>query len=208
MSTWWICVASASTCGVPSSILTSNSIVVGMLARSRRSDSSTTGPRSIDCRRCSCCRLNVRICRTSSVARSVACATASRCACTGASSGRCSRARSMWPPIAVRMLLKSCAIPPASVPMASSFCERRTCSSRSRRAVMSLTAKSQCSSVAIVRASTVTSASPVVPSLRTNGDSVAGFPTCARARSARSSAPALPSSPQPSVVVLTDASCA
>ncbi len=37
------------------------------------------------------------------------------------------------------MLLKSCAIPPASVPSASSFCDWRSCDSRRRFSVMSLT---------------------------------------------------------------------
>ena len=37
----------------------------------------------------------------------------------------------------IRMLLKSCATPPASRPMASSFCDCRSCSSSARRSVMS-----------------------------------------------------------------------
>ena len=40
--------------------------------------------------------------------------------------------------MAVRILLKSCATPPASEPMASIFCEWRSCSSSFLRSVMSL----------------------------------------------------------------------
>ncbi len=39
----------------------------------------------------------------------------------------------------IRMLLKSCATPPASRPIASSFCDWRSCSSSARRSVMSRT---------------------------------------------------------------------
>ena len=39
----------------------------------------------------------------------------------------------------IRMLLKSCATPPARRPIASSFCDWRSCSSSGRRSVMSRT---------------------------------------------------------------------
>src|SRR5581483_11665748 len=39
----------------------------------------------------------------------------------------------------IRMLLKSCATPPASCPIASSFCDWRSCASSARRSVTSRT---------------------------------------------------------------------
>ena len=42
-----------------------------------------------------------------------------------------------WPRMTVRMLLKSCATPPASWPMASIFCDWRNCSSSRRCCVTS-----------------------------------------------------------------------
>ena len=57
----------------------------------------------------------------------------------GSSGPSCIRSRSADPMMLMRMLLKSCATPPASRPMASSFCDCRSCSSRARRSVMSRT---------------------------------------------------------------------
>ena len=51
----------------------------------------------------------------------------------------CISSRSAAPMMLIRMLLKSCATPPASRPIASSFCDCRSCSSSARRSVMSRT---------------------------------------------------------------------
>ena len=45
--------------------------------------------------------------------------------------------REVWPWMTVRMLLKSCAMPPASCPTDSIFCACRNCASRFCRSVMS-----------------------------------------------------------------------
>ena len=66
-------------------------------------------------------RLKARICRTSWLPRWLALSTRNRSRVISEPSGESRRASSAEFRMVVRMLLKSCAMPPASVPMASIF---------------------------------------------------------------------------------------
>ena len=81
-------------------------------------------------------RLNVSNCRVKPAARSAAWVIC--CAERAPVSSRPDASNNeAWPWMTVRMLLKSCATPPASWPMASIFCDWRNCSSNRRCVVTS-----------------------------------------------------------------------
>ncbi len=126
-------VASPSTRGVCACTWTLSSIDGGNVARSSFAASATVGPISSGRRSDGWRRLKTRIRSTSSLPRRAAFISSAR------SSSSDSRERvslpisSAYPVMANRMLLKSCAIPPARVPTASSFCACRSSSSRWRR---------------------------------------------------------------------------
>jgi hypothetical protein len=79
-----------------------------------------------------CWRLKARIWRTSSRPRRAAVLISCRLSRAGCPGSRSWRARSALPRMAARMLLKSCATPPASVPSASIFCDCASCCSSAR----------------------------------------------------------------------------
>ena len=78
----------------------------------------------------------------------------------------CISSRSAAPMMLIRMLLKSCATPPASRPIASSFCDWRSCSSSARRSVMSRTKPVSTVRVSVPSRATVNSRGKSVPSAR------------------------------------------
>src|SRR5690554_4042460 len=83
--------------------------------------SATTFVRSSTRGWSTCLRLNARSWRVSDAARSTPRTISSTPGRSGLAGGISSSSRAACPPTAVRMLLKSCAIPPASRPTASSF---------------------------------------------------------------------------------------
>ena len=74
---------------------------------------------------------------TSAAPRVAACSISARSARIASSSGCSSSNSAVYPPIAVSRLLKSCAMPPASRPTASIFCDWSSSFSSCRRSVMS-----------------------------------------------------------------------
>ena len=83
--------------------------------------------------------------RVSSADRAAARWISRRCDWVSAvASCRSTESSSAKPEIAVSMLLKSWAMPPASRPTASIFCDSRSCSSRCRRSEMSRSTATQC----------------------------------------------------------------
>ena len=96
-------------------------MVAGKEARNSLRDSLTRGPSSIKTCFRSVWRLMVRICFTRSEARLLDFSTWSRYGRMGLSSANSRWAISLNMMMGVRMLLKSWAMPPASVPMASIF---------------------------------------------------------------------------------------
>ncbi len=121
------------------------SIASAMDAGSRRRQSGsalrTSAPTSIAAGVAARCRPNAKSCRTSAAARIVvSCARRSSLA-AGDSAATSANASSTLPRIAVSRLLKSCAIPPARCPSASSFCDCSNCS----RSMCSRSARAYCS---------------------------------------------------------------
>ena len=119
-----------------------------------------------------CFRLNARSCRVSEVARSAA-AEISFAGPRSAGSGPSrSNRNSEYPEITISRLLKSCAIPPASRPIASIFCDCRNCCSRARRSV---TSSVKISNVTVFEASLIarpeSRTAVVVPSFRVHSQS-------------------------------------
>ena len=103
-----------------------------MAVRSRLQVSVTMASGQTGVRASGCWRLKARIWRTSSRPRRAALLISCRLCRAGWPVGRSWRARSALPRMAARMLLKSCATPPASVPSASIFCDCASCCSRAR----------------------------------------------------------------------------
>ena len=98
--------------------------------RSIFSRSETTVLRSMATGCKTCLRLKASSCRVRPAARSPAFLISSTLWRRGSWACNRLRTRSLYPLMAVSRLLKSCAMPPASCPMASSFCDCRSCSSR------------------------------------------------------------------------------
>ena len=82
-------------------------------------------------------RLNASSCRVSSAARRPACRISSASSRRGSPEGMLLSSSWVEPRMAVSRLLKSWAMPPASCPTASIFCDWRSCSSSWRWAVTS-----------------------------------------------------------------------
>ncbi|OQB91174.1 MAG: hypothetical protein BWX86_02077 [Verrucomicrobia bacterium ADurb.Bin122] len=116
---WWIWVGSAQT--MPGVRRWTISIEAGVAARTSLSASSIVGMILIGAALVSRLRAKVRIWATRSLARSPALRTSPSSSCNGWSAGRVIVASSLNPRMPVRMLLKSCAMPPASAPMLSIF---------------------------------------------------------------------------------------
>ena len=133
ISTCWIWVASASTGSGSALNRVFSRMPAGSSERSRRSASSTTGCSGWRCRACVWRRLKARICCTSWRARTAARWISVRLSCATWSGPTSSRARVRLPRMAASRLLKSCATPPARVPMASIFCTSRSCVSNAWR---------------------------------------------------------------------------
>ena len=127
------CVASAITAGTCLSMRTCRSIDGGNVTLSRRVVSCTTSGRWMGLRVGVSLRLNVRIWRTRSRARRPAFSISSRLVMAGDWLPASCLASSTLPRMAPRMLLKSCAMPPAMVPTACIFCDSRNCDSSTLR---------------------------------------------------------------------------
>ena len=110
-----------------------SSMAGGRVTRSRRSVSCTTSASDTAVRCGGSLRLKVRICRTRSRARRPALSISSRLSSTGEPGAQSALASSTLPRMAPRMLLKSCAMPPAMVPTACILCDSRSCASSSLR---------------------------------------------------------------------------
>ena len=117
----------------------SNSISGPISRRSIVSMPPTTSPSANSCGRVAWRRLKASSCRVRPAPRSTDCLISATSPRAGSSRPSSISSRSAEPMMLIRMLLKSCATPPASRPMASSFCDCRSCSSRARRSVMSRT---------------------------------------------------------------------
>ncbi|MCY1534850.1 hypothetical protein D9M68_702340 [compost metagenome] len=128
-STCPIWVGSAWMSGVPVAKLCTSCTCEGVAARSRLQDSARMSPTQTGLRCIGCCRLKASTWRTSSRPRRAAALISCRLSRAGAPGGRSWRASSALPRMAARMLLKSCATPPASVPSASIFCDWASCCS-------------------------------------------------------------------------------
>ena len=102
------------------------SMVAGSEALSSFKASFTMSPTCTGLHSCSVFLLKASICLTSSLALSADSSTCWRVSYVSESSGRSERASSVKPMIDAKMLLKSWAIPPARVPMASIFCACRS----------------------------------------------------------------------------------
>jgi len=127
------CVASASTHGRPGCNCICSPMAGGRVTRNRRSVSCTISA-SDKTERCGgWLRLKVRIWRTRSRARRPALSISSRLCSTGESGAQSAWASATLPRMAPRMLLKSCAMPPAIVPTACILCDSRNCASSSLR---------------------------------------------------------------------------
>ena len=98
----------------------------------------TISLKSIERNRVTCLRLNASSWPVSSAARVAAFSTCSSISPPSGSFSSRRRSSTAYPVMIVNRLLKSCAIPPASLPTASIFCERRSFSSYCRSSVMSL----------------------------------------------------------------------
>ncbi len=129
-STWPIWVASASMAKVSGVHDCTSSTWGGKAPRNRVHESASTVHTLTRVRSTGCWRLNARIWRTSSRPRRAAVLISCRLSREAASGGRSCRARSALPRMAARMLLKSCATPPASVPSASIFWDCASCACR------------------------------------------------------------------------------
>src|ERR1051326_1123817 len=106
--------------------------------RSILSRLSTTSLRSMRRGSSTCLREKARSCRVSAAARRAALRISSRSSIWRVLPLNSAVRRSVYPTIAVRMLLKSCATPPASCPTASIFCDCSSCSSSRLRSVISV----------------------------------------------------------------------
>ena len=84
-----------------------------------------------------CLRLKAKSCRVRATARSPAFLASRSSSLARSSSGSLAMANSVQHMITESRLLKSCAMPPARLPMASSFCDTRSCCSRLSRSVTS-----------------------------------------------------------------------
>ena len=82
-----------------------------------------------------CLRLKASICCTNSRLRVLAFSISSRLSSTPGLPAISRRASSTFPRMAASALLKSCAIPPASVPIASIFWDSTNCASRAMRLI-------------------------------------------------------------------------
>ena len=103
----------------------------GRVARIMRTDSSISGLTACTLKSGVSRRVKSRICLTSSLARVLALAISLRLVIVPGLLPRSSRANCRLPVMAPRILLKSCAMPPESVPSASIFCASRICASSS-----------------------------------------------------------------------------
>ena len=101
-------------------------MVAGSDARMKSTVSLTMDLRLSRIFSCRVCRLNARICLTRSLARWDAPMMLARVSRDESRAASVSSSISAPPMITPRMLLKSCAIPPASVPSASIFCACRS----------------------------------------------------------------------------------
>ena len=126
MTTWCSWVGSAITRGQPSGSRQSMVMLAGRVGRSRSSTSVTTAARETGTSSWSTWRLKVRICRTRARARREASTIARLCSATIGSSPFSADSSSARPRIGASRLLKSWAMPPARLPIASSL---RVCSS-------------------------------------------------------------------------------
>ena len=142
------------TCSIcPGSAFTAPSSGPGIITRSMSSPISrvsifrfsvTTAFRSRTFGASICFRLKASSWRVSEVARSAAVAISfAGPRSVGSGPSRSSR-NSEYPEITIRRLLKSCAMPPASRPIASIFCDCRSCCSSARRSVTSSVKISKC----------------------------------------------------------------
>ena len=99
---------------------------------------ATTSPSANSCGRVAWRRLNASSWRVRPAPRSHRLLDLGRLAARRIVAARAASAAGRpTPMMLMRMLLKSCATPPASRPIASSFCDCRSCSSSARRSVMS-----------------------------------------------------------------------
>ena len=132
ISTCCTCVASASTGSGDEARRVLSRTPAGSSERISRSASSTSGFSGWRCSSCVWRRLKARICCTSWRARMAARWISARLSWAAWSGPTSSRARARLPRMAASRLLKSCATPPARVPMASIFCDSRSCVSSAR----------------------------------------------------------------------------
>src|SRR6266850_1157810 len=130
ITTWCTCVESPSIAARPACRRGAMVTFAGSLAASWSSASRTTASTYTGMRSPTPLRLTARMRSTSARPRSPAAMMLSRSRRSRVSFFASRIAISPYPRIAPRMLLKSCAMPPASVPMASIFCDCLSCISR------------------------------------------------------------------------------
>src|SRR6266513_245019 len=116
-----------------------------------------------------CFRLNARSCLVSPDARSAAFLICFTSSLRGSVGSNPSMMISVLSLITVRRLLKSWAIPPASRPTASIFCDCRNCSSRLRRSVRSIDTR-----IGPLRAPLPVLVAPSIPAVVEHGTQVGG----------------------------------
>jgi hypothetical protein len=136
------------------------------MRRSIRSSDPTTSARSSTSVRTGCWRLNIRSWRVRAAARIAAAWISLMSWNAGCSPPTASSASSASVTMTARMLLKSCATPPAKRPMASIFCDCRSCSSSPRSSVTSRREDKHARRPYHVIGWVMTSTSITVPSLR------------------------------------------
>ena len=127
---------------------------------------ATTSPSANSRGRVAWRRLKASSCRVRPAPRSTDCLISSASSRAGIVRPSCISSRSAAPMMLIRMLLKSCATPPASRPIASSFCDCRSCSSSARRSVMSRTNPVRTARLSAPMRATVSSTGNSVPSAR------------------------------------------
>ena len=190
-STCCSCVPSARTRSAWSVMRVSSVTLAGRVARSMPRVSSISGCSVSGSRLTGWRRPKARMRCTSVRARLPAPMIWSTAVNAGLSGGRSCRSSEAWPRMAPTTLLKSCAMPLASVPIASIFCASRNCASSSRRCasackrvlmsrIVRLTRSVPCASRYIVLLS---STGRRLPSPRTRVSSPAKWPVAARSAS-------------------------
>ena len=127
------CVGSAKMLGTGSAVSRCSSIAGGSVTRSRRSVSCSTSASATLVRWAGSLRLKARIWRTKSRARRPAFSISTKLSYAGESGPQSALASSALPKMALKILLKSCAKPPAIVPTACILCDSRSCASSSLR---------------------------------------------------------------------------